>query len=403
MTHVALARLLIPDVRDLPRAFWLLFTAALIDRLGGFAGPFLAIYLTSTGELTVATAGLIASLLALGGLVGAPLGGALADRFGRKPILIVGLLLTAASWVHVAFADGYVHIGVAVFIAGVTSSLARPAMVAAISDVVPEEHRRRAFGLHYWAINLGFAVAMFLGGALVGVSWRLVFILDACTSVLAAAVLFVAMRNLVPTQAPVVAGAARKPRLGELLRGPMRDAVFMLLVVEGLFMACIFSQAGVPLAEEMRLDHLVKEYGPLLAINGVLIVALQPSLTQVSARLRSTHVLGAGCFLVGLGFLLTGLADRAWSHGVAIAVWTIGEILLASTMPAVIAKLAPPDKRATYQGLYQLSWSVAAFAPAMGALVLQHFGGSVLWGLCFAAGLVGVLVQVRLDREPRMH
>ncbi len=72
-------------------------------------------------------------------------------------------------------------------------------------------------------------------------------------------------------------------------------------------------------------------------------------------------------------------------------------------MPAVIAKLAPPDKRATYQGLYQLSWSVAAFAPAVGALVLQHAGGAVLWRLCFAAGLVGVLVQVRLDREPRMH
>src|SRR5687768_7284365 len=179
MTTVALARLLIPDVRGLPRAFWLLFTAALIDRLGGFAGPFLAIYLTSKGELTVAAAGFIVSLLALGGLFGAPLGGALADRFGRKPVLIGGLLLTSASWVHVAFAVGFVHIGIACLLAGIASSLARPAMVAAISDVVPEEHRRRAFGLHYWAINLGFAVAMFLGRALVGVSWRLVFILDA--------------------------------------------------------------------------------------------------------------------------------------------------------------------------------------------------------------------------------
>lgn len=210
------------------------------------------------------------------------------------------------------------------------------------------------------------------------------------------------MRNVVPVVAPLAAGAA-KPKMGELLRGPMKDGVFMLLVVEGLFTACMFSQAGVPLAEEMRLDQLVKEYGPLLAINGVLIVALQPSLTQVCARLRSTHVLGTGCFLVGAGFLLTGLADHAWSHGLAIAVWTIGEILLASTMPAVIAKLAPADRKATYQGLYQLSWSVAAFAPAAGALVLQHAGGAMLWGLCFVAGLVGVLVQVRLDREPRMH
>jgi MFS family permease len=399
VTATALARLLVPDVRGLPRAFWLLFTAALIDRVGGFVLPFLAIYLTSLSDVSLGTAGFILSLVALGGLVGGPVGGALADRYGRKPLLIGGLLSTAAVWMGVAFIEDLTLLGVAIFTGGVTSSLARPAMVAAIADVVPEEHRRRAYGLHYWAINLGFAFAASIAGLLVGVSWTLVFFLDAATSILAAALLFVAMKDA----APVIDGRTAPPSLKEIAAGPLRDTVFMLLVIEGLFSAAMFAQAGVPLAEEMRRDGIVALYGPLLAINGLLIVLLQPSLTQVSARLRSTWALGAGSFLVGGGFLLTGIADRAWQHGTAIAVWTLGEILLASTMPAVIAKLAPADRKATYQGLYHLSWSVAAFAPAAGALILQHAGGRVLWGLCFVAGLVGVLIQMRLDRSPRMH
>ena len=394
---MALSRLLVPDVRGLPRAFWLLVTAALIDRIGGFAAPYLAIYLTAKADVSVATAGVVVSLMAVGGLVGAPLGGALADRLGRKPMLIGGLLLTAASWVNVAFTSGTMQLGVAVLLAGFASSLPRPAMSAAIADVVPEEHRRRAFGLHYWAINLGFAVAASVAGLLANVSWHLVFGLDACSSVAAAVLLYFAMKDARP------ADAGEKPRFRDMLTGPVKDGVFMLLVVEGLMTACMFSQISVPLAQEMKANGLTTQYGPLLAINGVLIVLLQPSITQVSARLRATTVLGAGCFLVGAGFFTTAFCSAWWQYGLSIAIWTLGEILLASTMPSLIARIAPPDRRATYQGLYQLSWSVAAFAPAAGAFVLEHAGSLSLWSLCLIGGLVGVWVQVRLSRSPRVQ
>ncbi len=392
-----------PDVRGLPRAFWLLFSAALIDRVGGFAIAFLAIFLTSRAHVSVAVAGVIVSLLALGGLIGAPAGGAVADRIGRKPVLVGGLLLTAASWLHVSFARGTVHIAVAVFVAGVMSSLARPAMVAAIADVVPEADRRRAFGLHYWAINLGFAVSAIAAGALAHVSWSLVFGLDAATSVVAAALLWSAMRDALPERAPVRAGESP---MRAALRGfsdIARDGVFMLLVLQGFLMASAFQQSWVPLAAELERDGLSTQYGPLLAVNGVLIVLLQPTAVQVTARLRSTYVLGTGSALVGTGYFLTAFCDHGWQYALAIAVWTLGEILLASTMPAVIARLAPADRRATYQGVYMLSWSAASFAPAAGAFVLERAGSLALWGGCLAAGLVGVLVQVRLDRSPRMH
>jgi predicted MFS family arabinose efflux permease len=270
-------------------------------------------------------------------------------------------------------------------------------MSAAIADVVPEQDRRRAFGLHYWAINLGFAVAASIAGLLANVSWFLVFLLDASTSIVAALLLWRAMKDAKPEPTTTTSASWH-----DMITGPMKDGVFMLLVIEGLVNACMFSQFTVPLAAEMKADGLETQYGFLIGINGVLIVLLQPSITQVTARLRSTTVLGAGCFLVGFGFFLTAFCDLWWQHAIAICVWTMGEILLASTMPSVIVKLAPPERRATYQGLYGLSWSVAAFAPAGGALILESAGSRTLWSLCLVGGLVGVWVQTRLARSPRM-
>ncbi|MBI1945637.1 MAG: MFS transporter [Deltaproteobacteria bacterium] len=395
-----MTRLLIPDVSGLPRAFWLLFASALVDRLGGFGIVYLAIWLAGPDApvgLSVASAGLAMSAFSVAGIVGGPVGGALADRFGRKPVLVGGLLGTAASYLLLGQMSTLVGIAGATGLVGLSVNLARPAMTAAIADVVPEEHRRRAFGLHYWAINLGFAFSAAAAGGLAPLGPALVFGLDAATSVLAALLLVIAMRD-----APRAGAAHARASVAELLTGPAKDGLMMLVVLVGFMNASMFHQASVVLAAEMRVDGLASAYGPLLAINGVLIVFLQPTLTQVTTRFRAHHVMATGCLLVGCGFFSTAFADGAPAHGAAIAVWTLGEILLAATVPTVITRLAPEAMRASYQGLYGMAWSVSAFAPALGAWVSARGHSELVWGACLALGLVGVGVQRFIGRSPRM-
>ncbi len=74
-----------PDVRGLPAAFWLLLAATLIDRLGGFAHVYLALYLTGPAGVDVGTAGARISLLAVGGVLGSAVGGTLAAPLHRPP------------------------------------------------------------------------------------------------------------------------------------------------------------------------------------------------------------------------------------------------------------------------------------------------------------------------------
>ncbi|MBM3125865.1 MAG: MFS transporter, partial [Chloroflexi bacterium] len=89
---------------NLPGAFWLLFAGTLINRIGGFVVPFLALYLTSHRGLPVAQAGLIVSLFGAGSFLAQLIGGELADRFGRKPVLLISFLAAPAFVVSLGLA-----------------------------------------------------------------------------------------------------------------------------------------------------------------------------------------------------------------------------------------------------------------------------------------------------------
>jgi MFS family permease len=196
----------LPNSQGLPRTFWLLLTGAFINRLGGFVVPFLAIYLTQERGLAVERVGLILSLHGVGSLFAGPLGGYLADRVGRRLTLTLALGLGAAAMVHLGFARTPVHIGVAAVLLGLMGELYRPAVSAAIADVVPPDDRMRAFGLLYWAINLGFTVATSLAGVLSGFGFGTLFAADAATTCAYAAIVWVFVKETRPPSPPVAPG-----------------------------------------------------------------------------------------------------------------------------------------------------------------------------------------------------
>ena len=116
-------------MRGLPRAFWLLFTAALIDRLGGFAGPFLAIYLTRRG-FTNADAGIALGCYGLGRIAAAFIGGHLADSIGRRNTVLLSMTLTAVSMVLLSQAETLPAIAALTALASLTGEMYVPACTA---------------------------------------------------------------------------------------------------------------------------------------------------------------------------------------------------------------------------------------------------------------------------------
>jgi MFS family permease len=388
-------------VGGLPRAYWWLWTSTLINRLGGFVVPFLALYLTADRGYSAGYAGLVAALFGLGGAVAAVAGGVLADRIGRRPTLLAAQLGTAASTLWLGFADGRTTIAAVAFLVGLTSSAGRPATSAIMADVVSAADRVRAFSLNYWAINIGFGVSAAVAGVVAAHGYLTLFVLDAASTLLCAVVVFAKVPETRPEAADAGIGAeGDAPAVG--LGAVLRDLRFMAVVGLAFLLALIYQQCNSTLPVSMGGDHISSSlYGLVAGLNGLLVVLLQIPLTRLFSGYGKGGLLCAAALVTGWGFGLAAFAHSAWGYAASVSVWTVGEILNAPTSMAVTAELSPEHARGRYQGMNNLAWSAAAFAgPLGGGLLLEHLGSRGLWFAC--AGLGTLIAGGYLLLAPRL-
>jgi predicted MFS family arabinose efflux permease len=390
----------------LPRQFWYLWTTTLVNRIGSFVLVVLALYLTQRQGFSETYAGFVIGLWGAGAAVGTLVGGVLADRWGRKPTFVTALYAGAAMMLVLGFLRGHVAVAVSVFVLGLFSEASRPAMQALMVDIVAPGDRMRAFSLNYWVVNLGFACSALLAGLVAGIDFRLLFILDAATTVAAATFVAVAVSEPVRAGAPVPArgsppvragapaGRAGRSRVG--LAAVFGDRVFMAFVLVNLLTAIIFMQHLSTLPLAMTRDGLTAStYGSVIALNGVLIVVGQLFVARLLVRMRRATALATASIVIGVGFGLTALADTPLVYAVTVLVWTVGEMLHAPSNSALNAELAPADLRGRYQGVFSLSWSAASFlAPILGGAVLQYAGPTTLWLGCLALAVVAAAVNL---------
>lgn len=372
----------------LPRPFWALWAGTFVNRCGSFVLPFLTLYLTQVRRLSPSQAGLMVALYGAGASVAGPLGGFLADRVGRRATLLAALGLGGAGMMAIGFVQRLEVLAPAIFCVAAVGEMYRPAMQAAVADMVPPADRVRAYGLVYWVINLGFSVGLTLGGMLARLSFRWLFVGDGATTMLFALVIWLGVPETRPARAALRAGERRASPWSEF-SAPFRDGPFALFFGLSFLFALVFMQNSSTFPLAMAANGIgTATFGLILALNGVLIVLLQPFLAPVLSRRNRSRTIAASCALVGIGFGLNALARTAPFYALGVIVWTVGEIGVLPVANALVADLAPQQLRGRYQGAYGLSFSLAVCAaPALGTLVLQRLGPVVLWSGCLALAL----------------
>ncbi|MEP7159176.1 MAG: MFS transporter [Chloroflexota bacterium] len=375
-----------PYGRELPPEFYFLWLGTVINRLGGFAVPFMMLYLTAKRQMDPASAALFVSVLGAGSFIAQLVGGEVADRFGRRPVLLFSLFAAPVAMITLGLARETWLIAVAMFALGFLTDLFRPAMSAAVIDLVPAERQTRAFGLIYWAINLGAALAPIVAGFMANYDYFLLFLADAVTT----AVFGVIVLLRVPeTQSADHARAARtstRGRLGQAARDPMLLFFFALFVATGV----IYSQAHVTLPLDMAAAGLLpSDYGLAVAVNGALIVLITLQVTRSVERFPRYRIIALSSLLLGAGFGLTELAATLPMFALTVVVWTLGEVIGAAVAPVIVSEMSPPALRGLYQGIWGSSWGLAFFiGPVLGGYVLHNYGSAVLWGGAFVLGIV---------------
>ncbi|MFI6326447.1 MDR family MFS transporter [Nonomuraea sp. NPDC050556] len=378
-------------VGGLPKPFWALWTGTLVNRLGTMVLPFTGVYLTQARGLSLGAAGLVMAVFGAGSLASQLLAGVLADRIGRRATLAGSMLATAATMLALGFSTTLPAIMASMFVLGLVVDAYRPASNALVADLVSPAERPRAYGLLFWAINLGYAVGMTGGGWLAQQGFALLFWIDAISSVVFAVLVW----RAVPETKPEV--AEQEGGFGVVLRDRVMVAFTLVILGNALVYLQTVTMLPVAMAKVMGLG----EFGLAMALNGVLIVVVQPLVSDWLGRRDLSLTFALGVAVMGGGFALTAFVSSPVWLAATIAVWTIGEIVTAGIAGTIVAALAPAHLRGRYSGLFGFAWSLASvLAPLVGSRLLD-VGPKTLWfsiggiGLVSAVGMVALAPAIR--------
>lgn len=383
------------DLRTLPREMWILSTAALVNRMGMMALPFLTLYLTEHLHYSQAHAGYVLSIYGIGALVTAPLAGRLSDHVGPLRIMRFSLLFSGVLLFFVPLVQSYYALCGLAFVWAMVSEAFRPASMSIISDWVLPEQRKAAFALNRLAINLGMSIGPAAGGFIATVSFTALFVIDGATSILAGLVLlFAALRTHVPHVA-----AAHLQRSSTDGRSVFSDRRFLYFLVALLPVVIVFFQhnSTLPLFIVRNLHLSESAYGLLFALNTVMIILIEVPLNTSMAHWSHRSTLALGSLLWGLGFGVLVFTNNWYGAALSIAVWTFGEMMLFPGSANYVSEIAPSERRGMYMGVYQMTFSLGfILAPWLGTQMLEHYGAQWLWSATLVLGILSAGMMWRI-------
>jgi MFS family permease len=374
---------------DLPPLVLALAATYFVSRAGGLVRSFLVLYLTEERELSLATAGAVVAAVGAGVIGSQLLGGWLGDRIGRRHTMLVGFVGTAIALVGLGSADSMPAIWAAAVGVGLMAELYYPAGSAAVADLPPEQ-RIPAFGLLFWAASLGFSVATVSAGVLAQHGYGPLFWINATASIVAALIVWLRVpETRPPKSAP--SGRALLPVL-------IRDRLMVAMAVVYVVYFTLFLQTFTTLPLMMTADgHSPATYGVLLALNGAVIVVVQPLALRLLAGCDRSTVLAASMLLVGVGVGYGSIVNNGTGYTGSVLIWTAGEIGIAVMFGATFADLAPADLRGRYMGIASTTWSIGAvLGPVVGTVLLDQAGRTALGAAGAVTGLALFAAQQAL-------
>jgi MFS family permease len=374
--------------QSFPTSFRALVIAMFVDRLGGtILYPYFALYITRRFGVGMTEAGVLLGLFSVSGLVGGILGGALADKIGRRSIVVFGLVSSALGSLVMGLLDNLVAFYVLAVVVGLLGSIAGPAHQAMVADILPEEQRAEGFAILRVVANLSWILGPTIGGLLATQSYLLLFATDAITSTATALIIY----RLIPETKPESIATGPAPSFLQTLAGysvVLRDRLYVGFLVASMLMLIVYQQMYSTLAVYLRDVHGVPDrgYGLLLSLDALIVVLFQFWVTRRVRGYPPMLMMAAGTALYMIGFTMYGFVASYALFVVAIVIITVGEMIVVPLGQVLASFFAPEDMRGRYMAAFEFSWGIPAMiGPLAAGLVMDNFDPNWVW---YASGII---------------
>lgn len=394
---------MIPRLRstfhNFPSQFWLIVFGVMFSSIGSsIIWPFQLIYISNRLDQPLTTTATLITISSTIGMLVSFLGGSLADRFGRKPLMILALAAHGLAYLLMSRADTYLAFLLPMSIMGAAMPFYAVGSDAMMADLLPPEKRTQGYSILRMMNNAGIAIGPSIGGFLVTRSYALAFY-AAATGMLAYAILILVFaRETLHRTAP----GQKAESLGQNLLGfgrVFRDRAFIIFVAATAFgliaplmmwtLLAVYTNTYFGLPENL--------YAWLPVTNALMCVFVQYFVSLVTRRFRPILMIAAGMLVYALGVGSVGLMSSFWGFWASMVVITLGELILMPTGTTYAANRAPEAMRGRYMSIYWLTWGLArAAAPMIGGFLHDRIAPVAIWYGGLAFGLVSTLVLFAL-------
>lgn len=392
---------------EFPRLFWVVVAVSFIDRIGGtLLFPFFALYITQKFNVGMTQAGILLGMSSLFGLIGSTVGGALTDKFGRKQLILFGLVFSALSTLTFGLVNDLNALYPLMVVVGLLSSVAHPAHDAMIADILPENKRQEGFGILRVVGNLSWIIGPTIGGFVANINFFYLFVIDAVISCVVAAIIF----RAIPETKPEAHAHAASESLWQTVIGyrvVLKDFAFMAFMVAGMLMLVVYQQMYSSLSVYLRDNHGVSPsgYGFLMTTSAITVVLFQFWVSRLVKRRPPFLMMAFGTVFYMIGFALFGVVTAYVLFALNIVIITIGEMIVVPTSQAIATNFAPETMRGRYMAIFGLSWAIpSTIGPGAAGYILDNFNPDLLWFiggvLCGLSVIAYYALHLRLGARP---
>ena len=349
----------------------------LIDMIGvGLMLPVLPVLVgefTANREAQTYWYGALAASYGLMLFLCAPGLGALSDRYGRRPILLIGIAGLGTLFLVAALATSLWMLFAARMLAGATGATLAVAN-AYLADITPPEDRAKQFGRIGAMFGVGFIIGPAAGGMLGAIDVRLPFYVAACLSLANFAYGWFVLPESLPRERRQPFDPARANPVASLTALARLHGVGLLVVVYGLInLAQFILHTNWVLYTNFRFEWGPRESGLSLFVVGLMSVLVQGVLLgRLIRRFGERRMALAGIGSWALAFIAWGTATQSWMM-YAIIFGNLLAFAAAPSLQALVSKAADANEQGRTMGaLSSLASLMVVIAPMIGAPVLAE-------------------------------
>jgi len=363
-----------------PRQYWLMIAGVIISTAGGsMIWPFMLIYASGKLNLPLSTVATLISINAGTGLTSSLLAGTLADRIGRKGVMVFSLSMTGIAYFLMMHAQTYLHFVGLMIMIGLSNPMYQVGADAMLADMIPSEKRTDAYTINRIANNAAFAIGPAAGGFLAATSYNLAF-LGASSGFLIYSVLlfFLAHETLTPSARQTT---HKTPHTGgfRLVLQDKPFLVFVALISLGLIAPSLL-WILMPVYAKTNFGIPENLYGWIPTTNALMCVFIQYFVTLLTRKRPALRVLTVGMLIYALGAGSVALMSSFWGFWLSMVILTFGELTLVPTASKYVADSSPADLRGRYMSIHWLGWGLSrTLAPLIGGFLNDAISPRAIW------------------------